>query len=150
MQNMKESFINLDEDYGKYFTSAGNSDMSYNYYKLNNLNYKYKLSSGLVGDISDSGNIFNSASNTYFITKQRLLGYYYNNTDVSLIKINASNTILLDLSTIPKDSSNIQTINMLFIENSGNFYDLSGIKLSNLTISLFAYLFKIIFSFAFI
>ena len=144
MQNVKESFINLNDDYGTYFTSAGFSDGSYNYYKLNNSLYKYKLSSmpsGLIGDISDSGITFNSASNTYFNTKKVLLGYYYNNSDVSLIKINASDTILLDLSTIPLkigniDSSNIGTINMLFIENSGNFYDLSNNQLKNLTMKI--------------
>ena len=144
MQNIKESFVNLNENREDFFISAGTSDGSYNYYKLNNSLYKYKLSSmplGLIGDISDSGTNFNSASNTYFNTKKVLLGYYYNNTDVSLIKINASDTILLELSTIPLkigniDSSNIGTINMLFIENSGNFYDLYNNPLTYLTMKI--------------
>ena len=32
MQNVKESFINQAEDYGKYFTYTGDRDLSYNYY----------------------------------------------------------------------------------------------------------------------
>ena len=44
---------------------------------------------------------------------------------------------MLDISTIPTtDLSNSKTMNMVFIENSGNFYDLSNEKLSKFSMKI--------------
>jgi hypothetical protein len=66
-----------------------------------------------------------------------MLSYYNNETDVSLLNIRANTTIMLDISTISTtDLSNSKTINMVFIENSGNFYDLSDQKLSKFSMKI--------------
>ena len=132
MSNVKESFGNFNSNNRKYFLDTA-SDSSYNYYTLDTNKFKYKIStlpSGLI--LESSNNITSQNRNlTNFRTKNILLGYYNTETDVSLLNINTNVHITLDISTVPvTTNSNINTLNMVFIENSGNFYDLSNAKLS--------------------
>jgi len=137
MSNVKESFDNFNSNTIRYFVNFDN-DTSYNYYKLNTTRYKYKLEtlpSGLI--LENSNNLINTDTRlrTRDLNNNRekniLLSYYNTETDISLLNIRASTTIMLDISTVPTtDPSNSKTMNMVFIENSGNFYDLSNQKLS--------------------
>jgi len=138
MSNVKESFGNFNSNNRKYFLDSA-SDSSYNYYTLDTNKFKYKIStlpSGLI--LESSNNITSQNRNlTNFRTKNILLGYYNTETDVSLLNINTNVRIMLDISTVPvTTNSNINTLNMVFIENSGNFYDLSNAKLSKFNMNI--------------
>jgi len=131
MSNVKESFDNLNSNSRKYFLDHS-IDSSYNYYTLDTRRYKYKLASLPSGLILESSNNVTSLNRNFnnFRTQNILISYYNTETDISLLNIIGNTNIMLDITTIPIDSSNNKTMNMLFIENSGNFYDLSNIKLS--------------------
>ena len=141
MINVKETYTDLNMKYENYFTYL-NSDSSYNYYKLNDAGNKYKLKNlasinGLQKITSISGEVYlqNNQLYNYYKNNNSLIGYFNSETDVSLINISSSNIVSMDLSTIlQSDPSNIHTINMLFMENSGNLYDLSNNILSRLSI----------------
>ena len=141
MSNIKESFGNFYNNNRRYFLDSA-SDSSYNYYTLNTNIYKYKLStlpSGLI--LESSNNVTSQNRNlnmTNFRQRNLLLTYYNTETDISLLNVKNTNfSMLLDISTIPiTDPSNIKTMNMIFIENSGNFYDLSNVKLSKLNMKI--------------
>ena len=141
MINVKETYTNLNMKYENYFTYL-NSDSSYNYYKLNDAGNKYKLKNlasinGLQKNTSISGEVYlqNNQLYNYYKVNNSLIGYFNSETDVSLINISSVNIVSMDLSTIlQSDPSNIHTINMLFMENSGNLYDLSNNILSGLNI----------------
>ena len=132
MSNVKESFDNFNSTNKRYFIYMAN-DTSYNYYKLDNNKYKYKLStlpSGLILETSNNVTSQNRNLNN-FRERNILISYYNTETDISLLNIRGTTNIMLDISTIPiTDTSNIKTMNMIFLENSGNFYDLSNQKLS--------------------
>jgi hypothetical protein len=137
MSNVKESFDNFNSNTIRHFVNFDN-DTSYNYYKLNTTRYKYKLEmlpSGLI--LENSNNLINTDTRlrtrdlNNYREKNILLSYYNTESDISLLNIRASATIMLDISTVlATDPSNSKTMNMVFIENSGNFYDLSNQKLS--------------------
>jgi hypothetical protein len=137
MSNVKESFDNFNSNTIRHFVNFDN-DTSYNYYKLNTTRYKYKLEmlpSGLI--LENSNNLTNTDTRlrtrdlNNYREKNILLSYYNTESDISLLNIRASTTIMLDISTVlATDPSNSKIMNMVFIENSGNFYDLSNQKLS--------------------
>ena len=138
MSNVKESFGNFNTNNRRYFLDTA-SDSSYNYYTLDTNKFKYKIStlpSGLI--VESSNNVTSQNRNlTNFRTKNILLGYYNTETDVVLLNMNANVNITLDISTVPvTTNSNINTLNMVFIENSGNFYDLSNVKLSKFNMNI--------------
>jgi len=138
MSNVKESFGNFNSNNRRYFLDT-TSDSSYNYYTLDINKYKYKLVTLPTGLILESSNNVTSQNRNLnnFRTRNILLSYYNTATDISLLNIRANTTIILDISTIPiTDPSNIKTIDMVFIENSGNFYDLSNEKLSKFTMKI--------------
>jgi len=138
MSNVKESFGNFNSNNRRYFLDT-TSDTSYNYYTLDINKYKYKLATLPTGLILESSNNVTSQNRNLnnFRTKNILLSYYNTATDISLLNIRANTTIMLDISTIPiTDPSNIKTMNMVFIENSGNFYDLSNEKLSKFSMKI--------------
>ena len=138
MSNVKESFGNFNSNNRRYFLDT-TSDTSYNYYTLDINKYKYKLATLPTGLILESSNNVTSENRNLnnFRTKNILLSYYNTATDISLLNIRANTTIMLDISTIPiTDPSNIKTMNMVFIENSGNFYDLSNEKLSKFSMKI--------------
>ena len=138
MSNVKESFDNFNSANRKYFIYMSN-DASYNYYKLDNNKYKYKLSSLPNGLILESSNNITSQNRNLADFRQRkiLLSYYNNEQDISLLNVAQNTNIMLDISTISIiDTSNIGTMNMVFIENSGYFYDLSNIKLSKFNMKI--------------
>jgi len=132
MSNVKESFGNLSSNTTRQFVNF-NIDTSYNYWKLNTAIYKYKLATLPSGLILESSNNVTTLNRNLDNFRQRniLMSYYNTETDISLLNIRASATIMLDISTVPAtDPSNSKTMDMIFIENSGNFYDLSDVKLS--------------------
>jgi hypothetical protein len=138
MSNVKESFGNINSNNRRYFLDSA-IDSSYNYYTLDTRRFKYKLAtlpSGLI--LESSNNVTLENRNLInFRTRNIMLSYYNNETDVSLLNIRANTTIMLDISTISTtDLSNSKTINMVFIENSGNFYDLSDQKLSKFSMKI--------------
>jgi hypothetical protein len=138
MSNVKESFGNINSNNRRYFLDSA-IDSSYNYYTLDTRRFKYKLAtlpSGLILESSNNVTLQNRNLNN-FRTQNIMLSYYNNETDVSLLNIRANTTIMLDISTISTtDLSNSKTINMVFIENSGNFYDLSNEKLSKFSMKI--------------
>jgi hypothetical protein len=138
MSHVKESFANFTNTASQYFINI-NSDTSYNYYKLNTTKYKYKLStlpSGLILESSNNVTTLNRNLNN-FRQRNLLMSYYTTETDISLLNIRASSTIMLDISTISViDTSNINTTDIILVENSGNFYDLSNVKLSNFFLTI--------------
>ena len=133
MSNIKESFTNYNSINRRYFVDTA-SDLSYNYYILNTNIYKYKLSTLPSELILESSNNVTSENRSLtmanFRQRNLLLTYYNTETDISLLNVKNTNfSIVLDISTLPiTDPSNIKTMNMIFIENSGNFYDLSNVK----------------------
>ena len=132
MSNVKESFGNLNSNTTRHFVNF-DIDTSYNYWKLNTALYKYKLPilpSGLILESSNNVTTLNRNLNN-FRQRNLLMSYYNTETDISLLNIRASSTIMLDISTVlATDPSNSKTMDIIFIENSGNFYDLSNVKLS--------------------
>ena len=138
MSNVKESFGNINSNNRRYFLDSA-IDSSYNYYTLDTRRFKYKLAtlpSGLILESSNNVTLQNRNLNN-FRTQNIMLSYYNNETDISLLNIRANTTIMLDISTISTtDLSNSKTINMVFIENSGNFYDLSNEKLSKFSMKI--------------
>jgi len=138
MSNVKESFANFTNTANQYFINI-DTDTSYNYYKLNTTKYKYKLStlpSGLILESSNNVTTLNRNLNN-FRQRNLLMSYYNTETDISLLNIRASSTIMLDISTISViDTSNINTTDIILVENSGNFYDLSNVKLSNFFLTI--------------
>ena len=138
MSNVKESFGNINSNNRRYFLDSA-IDSSYNYYTLDTRRFKYKLAtlpSGLILESSNNVTLENRNLNN-FRTQNIMLSYYNNETDISLLNIRANTTIMLDISTIQiTDLSNSKTINMVFIENSGNFYDLSDQKLSKFSMKI--------------
>jgi hypothetical protein len=138
MSNVKESFGNINSNNRRYFLDSA-IDSSYNYYTLDIRRFKYKLAtlpSGLILESSNNVTLQNRNLNN-FRTQNIMLSYYNNETDVSLLNIRANTTIMLDISTISTtDLSNSKTMNMVFIENSGNFYDLSNEKLSKFSMKI--------------
>ena len=141
MSNIKESFTNVSNNNRRYFVDTA-SDSSYNYYILNTNIYKYKLSTLPSELILESSNNVTSENRNLtmanFRQRNLLLTYYNTETDISLLNVKHTNLpIVLDISTLPiTDPSNIKTMNMIFIENSGNFYDLSNVKLSKLNMKI--------------
>ena len=138
MSNVKESFDNFNSANKKYFIYMSN-DTSYNYYKLDNNKYKYKLSSLPNGLVLESSNNVTSQNRNLnsFREKNILISYYNKETDISLLNINRTINIMLDISTIPiTNPSNIGTMNMVFLENSGFFYDISNQKLSKFNMKI--------------
>ena len=141
MSNIKESFTNVSNNNRRYFVDTA-SDSSYNYYILNTNIYKYKLSTLPSELILESSNNVTSTNRDLtmanFRQRNLLLTYYNTETDISLLNVKNTNvSIVLDISTLPiTDPSNIKTMNMIFIENSGNFYDLSNVKLSKLNMKI--------------
>ena len=144
MSNIKESFTNYNSINRRYFVDTA-SDLSYNYYILNTNIYKYKLStlpSELILESSNNVTSENRSLTMANFRQRNLLLTYYNTdsltTDISLLNVKHTNLpIVLDISTLPiTDPSNIKTMNMIFIENSGNFYDLSNVKLSKLNMKI--------------
>ena len=141
MSNIKESFTNVSNNNRRYFVDTA-SDSSYNYYILNTNIYKYKLSTLPSELILESSNNVTSTNRNLtmanFRQRNLLLTYYNTETDISLLNVKNTNvSIVLDISTLPiTDPSNIKTMNMIFIENSGNFYDLSNVKLSKLNMKI--------------
>ena len=141
MSNIKESFTNVSNNNRRYFVDTA-SDSSYNYYILNTNIYKYKLSTLPSELILESSNNVTSTNRNLtmanFRQRNLLLTYYNTETDISLLDVKNTNvSIVLDISTLPiTDPSNIKTMNMIFIENSGNFYDLSNVKLSKLNMKI--------------
>ena len=141
MSNIKESFTNVSNNNRRYFVDTA-SDSSYNYYILNTNIYKYKLSTLPSELILESSNNVTSENRSLtmanFRQRNLLLTYYNTETDISLLNVKNTNvSIVLDISTLPiTDPSNIKTMNMIFIENSGNFYDLSNVKLSKLNMKI--------------
>lgn len=138
MSNIKESFDNFNSNNIRYFVNF-DSDTSYNYYKLNNTRYKYKLATLPAGLILESSNNVTTLNRNLNNFRQRniLMSYYNTETDISLLNIRASATIVLDISTLlATDPSNSKTMDMIFIENSGNFYDLSNVKLSRFIMTI--------------
>ena len=138
MSNVKESFGNINSNNRRYFLDSA-IDSSYNYYTLDTRRFKYKLAtlpSELILESSNNVTLQNRNLNN-FRTQNIMLSYYNNETDISLLNIRANTTIMLDISTIPiTDLSNSKTMNMVFIENSGNFYDLSDQKLSKFSMKI--------------
>ena len=141
MSNIKESFTNVSNNNRRYFVDTA-SDLSYNYYILNTNIYKYKLSTLPSELILESSNNVTSTNRNLtmanFRQRNLLLTYYNTETDISLLNVKNTNvSIVLDISTLSiTDPSNIKTMNMIFIENSGNFYDLSNVKLSKLNMKI--------------
>ena len=141
MSNIKESFTNVSNNNRRYFVDTA-SDSSYNYYILNTNIYKYKLSTLPSELILESSNNVTSTNRDLtmanFRQRNLLLTYYNTETDISLLNVKNTNvSIVLDISTLSiTDPSNIKTMNMIFIENSGNFYDLSNVKLSKLNMKI--------------
>ena len=134
MSNVKETFVNFNTDNKKYFIYKS-SDTSYNYYTLDTNKFKYKLSSLPTGLILESSNNVTQTNRNLNNYREKNILMMYNNretvSDISLLNINRNVYITLDISTIPiTDPSNIKTMNMIFIERSGNFYDLSNSILS--------------------
>jgi hypothetical protein len=128
MSNVQESLVNFNTDNKKYFI-YNSSDTSYNYYTLDINKFKYKLSSLPPGLILESSNNVTTTNRNLNNYKQKniLMMYYNTETDISLLNINRNTYITLDISTIAiTDTSNIKTMNMVFLERSGNFYDLSN------------------------
>lgn len=128
MSNVQESLVNFNTDNKKYFI-YNSSDTSYNYYTLDINKFKYKLSSLPPGLILESSNNVTTTNRNLNNYKQKniLMMYYNTETDISLLNINRNTYITLDISTIAiRDTSNIKTMNMVFLERSGNFYDLSN------------------------
>jgi len=138
MSNVKESFGNINSNNRRYFLDSA-IDSSYNYYTIDTRRFKYKLAtlpSGLILESSNNVTLQNRNLNN-FRTQNIMLSYYNNETDISLLNIRANTTIMLDISTISTtDLSNSKTMNMVFIENSGNFYDLSNEKLSKFSMKI--------------
>lgn len=138
MSNIQESFGNINSNNRRYFLDS-TIDSSYNYYTLDTRRFKYKLStlpSGLILESSNNVTLQNRNLNN-FRTQNIMLSYYNSETDISLLNIRANTTIMLDISTISTtDLSNSKTMNMVFIENSGNFYDLSNEKLSRFSMKI--------------
>ena len=138
MSNVQESLVNFNTDNKKYFI-YNSSDTSYNYYTLDINKFKYKLSSLPSGLILESSNNVTTANRNLNNYKQKniLMMYYNTETDISLLNINRNTYITLDISTISvTDTSNIKTMNMVFLERSGNFYDLSNGILSKLKMKI--------------
>lgn len=146
IQNIKESFISNRIDPNNIIPES--SDTSYNYYKLNHgtngaYNYYIKnipmsstnVNSSLTLVATVQKNAFmtgiNSSTKNYFVTNKALIGYCKDNSSVLLYNVKPN--IILDISAVVKStwSSDISSIYMLFIENSGNLYDLSNNKLTN-------------------
>ena len=147
MSNFKESLENINLRYPSYFIQL-TSDSSYNYYKLNNARYTYVPTTPipetnppfqLVSTISGSNYYTQNLDfKTYFrTTRTALIGYYRNSDAVSLYKIKPIASTL-DISTINNATPPYTngSLEMLFIENSGNLYDLSDNKLSNFTMKI--------------
>ena len=138
MSNVKESFGNINSNNRRFFLDKS-IDSSYNYYTLDTRRFKYKLAtlpSGLILESSNNVTLQNRNLNN-FRAQNILLSYYNTNTDISLLNIRANANIMLDISTIPiRDTSNIKTMDMVFIENAGNFYDLSNTKLSRFNMKI--------------
>lgn len=146
IQNIKESFISNRIDPNNIIPES--SDASYNYYKLNhgiNGAYNYYIknipmdstnvysSLTLVATVQKTAfmNGINTSTKNYFRTNKALIGYCKDASSVQLYNVKPS--IILDISAVVKStsSSDISSVYMLFIENSGNLYDLSNTKLSN-------------------
>ena len=142
MSNVKESFDNINTN-SRYFLDT-TIDSSYNYYKLDTRRFKYKLTTLPTGLILENSNNLTSTNTLLqsrdlrnYREKGILLMYYNTETDISLLNINANTTIMLDINTVlPTDPSNSKTMDMVFIENSGNFYDFSNQKLSKFSIKI--------------
>jgi len=140
MSNVKESFDNLNSNSKKYFMYY-TSDSSYNVYMLNPW-FTYNLSSLPSG--LQNKNIQNSTSYNYRFFKENnvLISYYHTEEydDVSYLNIIPNTTIMLDISTIPTSQGvytpRSKTLDMVFLENSGNFYDFSNQKLSKFSMKI--------------
>ena len=148
MSNVKESFTNYNSINRNFFVNF-DRDTSYNYYKLNTDLAKYRLSTypalptNLI--LENSNNLTSTdirlrTRNLEHFKQKNIMLLYYNSesvSDISLLNIRNNLPVSLDISTIAvRDTSNIGTMNMIFMENSGNFYDLSNIKLSNFTLQI--------------
>lgn len=146
IQNIKESFISNRIDTINIIPES--SDTSYNYYKLNHGNsgaYNYYIknipmdstnvnsSLTLVATVQKTAFMsgITTSTKSYFKSNKALLGYCKDNSNVVLYNVKPN--IVLDISTVAKstNSSDISSVYMLFLENSGNLYDLSNTKLSN-------------------
>jgi hypothetical protein len=130
MLNINEGFVGSD-DINKYFTLL-TSDNSYNYYSLNS-NKKFTLNNSInISSVVDN-NFANSTMNlnNYLNTNKKLLSKYISDTSLNVYNVTTVDSFILDLSSNPADISNNNTVNMIFVESSNNFYDFSGELLSN-------------------
>ena len=149
IQNVKETFIPGDRINTENIIHE-DFDTSYNYYILNRYIAKYYLpdtdvttSLAEITGHSPTPTIasFNN-NNNYLRTskvenKYALVARYTGNiaTPVKLYKFNTGN-VTLDISSVPKTSTDTSCILMVLVENSGNLYDLCNNRLSNVTIKI--------------
>ena len=149
IQNVKETFIPGDRINTENIIHE-DFDISYNYYILNRYIAKYYLpdtdvttSLAEITGHSPTPTIasFNN-NNNYLRTskvenKYALVARYTGNiaTPVKLYKFNTGN-VTLDISSVPKTSTDTSCILMVLVENSGNLYDLCNNRLSNVTIKI--------------
>ena len=146
MSNIKESFDNYNNNNRKYIVNIGGNDTSYNVYILNPVLAKYKLSTLPSSGLQNIPTLNITSANPYsyrFHRENNMLITYYNSEnheDISYLSIIPNANIMLDISTIPTSQEvstpRSNTLQMLFLENSGNFYDFSNVKLSNLKLKI--------------
>ena len=145
IQNIKETFVSSNRvDTTNIIIDS--TDTSYNYYKLNTSANKYtfknivdaNISNYLTSVISISNDIFEMGTNgsvrSFFRDKKTLVGYYTDNSNVTLYNILPD--ALIELAGVAKTETTTlnKSVQMILIENSGNLYDLSHNKLSGVTI----------------
>jgi hypothetical protein len=140
MSNVKESFDNLNSNSKKYFMYY-TSDSSYNVYMLNPW-FTYNLSS-LPSGLQNKNIQYSTSFNYRFFKENNVLISYYHTEeydDISYLNIIPNTTIMLDISTIPTSrevyTPRSKTLDMVFLENSGNFYDFSNQKLSKFSMKI--------------
>jgi hypothetical protein len=144
IQNIKETFISNRIDPNNIIPES--NDSSYNYYKLNNGAYNYYIQNIIMDPtiVNSSLNLVKTVTKdsfksgitpsmkNYFLANKALIGYTNDNSSVQLYNVKPN--IILDISAVLKSSSSpidISGMYMLFLENSGNLYDLSNNKLTN-------------------
>ena len=147
IQNVKETFIPGDRINTENIIQES-FDTSYNYYVLNRYIAKYYLPdtdvTTYLAEITGLPPIPRSSfdNNSYLRTekvlnKYALVARYTGNiaTPVKLYKFNTG-PVTLDISSVPKTTTDTSCIVMVLVENSGNLYDLCNNRLSNVTIKI--------------
>ena len=132
--NVDETFSNM--DYNKYFKFI-TSDSMFNYYKLNDTDYKFRLKNSptlppKISDLSFSAFTKDSSYNFY---------KYIDNSNISIYNIkNPVSNIFFDILSQKNTVLNKDTINMLIINQRDDtnyyIYDLSNGLLSDFTMDI--------------